>query len=133
MANGKVSILVVDDQPGIRQLLYEVLQVGHWEVRLAANAREALEEIGQSPPLLAIIDLKMPCMNGLELLQEIKRQGFQGEVVVLSAYNDAELLSQARELGVKYWMVKPFDLDEFMELVVGTMRELEKRSGFLSS
>lgn len=132
-ADGKASILVVDDQPGIRQLLCEVLQVGRWEVRAAANGREALEEIRRSSPLLAIIDLKMPGMNGLELLQEMRKRDFQGEAVILSAYSDTELLLQARELGVRYWMSKPFDLDEFQEMVTRAMHELEKRSGFLPS
>lgn len=131
VANGRPSILVVDDQPSIRQLLFEALHGDRWEVRLAASAREALEQINRDSPLLAIIDLRMPGMSGLELLQEMRKRDFQGEVVILSAYSDTDLLLRAQALGVRYWMVKPFDLDEFQDLVASAMRELEERSGLL--
>lgn len=130
-ARARSTILIVDDQPAIRQLLVEVLEGDRWEVRLAASAREALEQIERCAPLLAIVDLRMPGMNGLELLQEMRKQDFRGEVVILSAYSDTDLLMRAQALGVRYWMVKPFDLDEFQNLVANAMRELEERSGLL--
>ena len=127
----KPVVLVVDDQPGIRELLFEVLQDERWEVRLAANAREALAEVAAKSPALAIIDLRLPGMNGLELLREMRRQQFRGQVVVLSAYSDTDLALEARALGAAYWLNKPFDLDELLGLVEELLGEAPKRSGLL--
>ncbi|MGB9919975.1 MAG: response regulator [Moorellales bacterium] len=126
--SGKPVVLVVDDQPGIRELLFEVLQDARWEVRLAANAREALTEVATNPPALAIIDLRLPGMNGLELLREMRRRQFRGQVVVLSAYSDTDAALEAKNLGAAYWFSKPFDLDELVGAVEELLGEAPKRS-----
>jgi two-component system response regulator (stage 0 sporulation protein F) len=128
----KPAILVVDDQPAIRQLLFEALQDDRWEVRLASGAFEALQQVACDPPTLAIIDLRLPGMSGLELLREMRKLEYRGEVLVLSAYSDTDLLAEARALGASYWLTKPFDLDDLQSLVEEVMFGRQERSELLS-
>ena len=122
----KASILVVDDMPGIRELLHEVLTGEHWEVKLASTALEALEEVSTNSPGLAIIDVKMPGMNGLDLVREMRNRGFEGEVVMVSGYSDEDIREEARKQGIRHWVVKPFDLNDLHQLVARVMQEMEK-------
>lgn len=133
---GKRIVLILDDRPLIRALLSDALQMGDWEVRSAATPGEALETFKAGSPLMVVINLSMQGLELIPLLEEMKRFNFHGEAVVLSPYSDTrELLSEARDLmfeaqgfGLKYWMVKPFDLDEFRVFIQQAMQELERTS-----
>jgi DNA-binding response OmpR family regulator len=125
---GKPIILVVDENPTAGQLLGEVLHGNQWEIRTACSYGEALEKLATQPPLLTIINLRT---TSLELVEEIRRSSFTGEVILLTAADSQDLFPQAGALGVKYWVSKPFDLEELQALVEGAMRELVRRSDFI--
>jgi CheY-like chemotaxis protein len=111
------SILVVDDEPMIVRLLSQFLTLRGYQVRTAENGREALGLVEDSAPDLLVLDLYMPVMNGVELLQELKVRGFLGAVVVLTGSHDQELLRQTLELGSVDVLGKPVDLER-LALVV---------------
>ena len=79
-------ILVADDEEGIRILYKEELEDDGYEVRLAANGKEALELLAAFVPDLVILDIKMPDINGLDILQEIRKKYRNLPVILSSAY-----------------------------------------------
>ena len=111
------SILVVDDQMGVRRLLFEAFKEDGYDVRLAASGFEAISQVNSDPPRLILMDMKMPGMNGLEALREIKRLNPEVSVIMMTAYGELEIVAEAMKLGVKEYITKPFDINELRDLV----------------
>lgn len=115
------KILVVDDEFGVRSLLFETFREDQHEVETAENGSVALKSIIAFQPDLILMDMKMPGMNGLETLEQIRAIGSRVDVIMMSAYEDNRNIEQAKELGVLYYMGKPFDLFELRERVSGIL------------
>jgi len=111
------KILVVDDQFGVRRLLFETFREDQHEVEMAANGAEALQLLIDFKPDLILMDMKMPGMNGLETLGQIRALDRQVGVIMMTAYGDTQNMEQAKDLGILYYMGKPFDLFELRERV----------------
>lgn len=111
------KILVVDDQLGVRRLLFETFKEDQYEVEMAANGTEALQLLKMFEPDLILMDMKMPGMNGLETLSQIRALDRKVSVIMMTAYGDNQNMEQAKELGILYYMGKPFDLFELRERV----------------
>ena len=118
------KILVVDDQYGVRRLLFETFKEDHHEVIMASNGAEALQLLNNFEPDLILMDMKMPGMNGIEALGKIRALNNPVDVIMMTAYGDAQNMEQAKELGILYYMGKPFDLFELRDRV----REILKGS-----
>ena len=116
------KILVVDDQPGVRRLLFETFREDQHEVEMAANGSEAIQFLKTFEPDLILMDMKMPGMNGIETLRQIRDLDCQVGVIMMTAYGDAQNLEQAKDLGILYYMGKPFDLFELRERVRETLK-----------
>lgn len=110
-AGSGLSILVVDDEPMIGGLLTQFLSLRGHRVRTAANGREALALASQEAPQIAILDMYMPGMNGVEVLRALRAQGYGGGVIALTASQDEKLLQEMLELGSVDVMGKPVDLE----------------------
>ena len=110
MAQNKV--LIVDDQYGIRVLLYEVFGKEGYQTFQAANGKEALDIVMKQPPDLVILDMKIPGMDGLEILREIKKINSEIKVIMMTAYGELDMIKEATELGALTHFTKPFDIDE---------------------
>ncbi len=110
-------LLVVDDQPAIRQLLFEALTNDGFSVELAANGREALSKVKQKTPELILLDLKMPGMSGLETLREIHKISPNVPVILITAYGELSDPGEAERMGVRCLILKPFDLNEVRRIV----------------
>nr|WP_084666933.1 response regulator [Thermanaeromonas toyohensis] len=110
-------MLIVDDQPGVRRLLLEALRQAGFRVFQAASGEEGLQKIISEKPSLAILDMKMPGMSGVEFLRELHRRAWSLPIIVVTAYEDKDLAEQARKLGVQYFLHKPFDLSHLYHLV----------------
>ncbi|MDR3541146.1 MAG: response regulator [Desulfosporosinus sp.] len=104
------KILVVDDQLGVRRLLFETFREDQHEVEMAANGVEALQLLETFEPDLILMDMKMPGMNGLETLGQIRALGRQVGVIMMTAYGDTQNMEQAKDLGILHYIAKPFDL-----------------------
>lgn len=122
--NKPATILVVDDEEGIRDLLkYELGAQGH-EVVTAANGEEAIEKIKSRRFHLAISDIKMPKMDGLELLSAIKRVDPELEVIMATGFATIDTAVLAMKNGAYDFVQKPFQLDEMFSAVE---RALERK------
>ncbi len=105
-------VLIVDDQAGIRLLLQEVLEAEGFTVTLAADGLRAAALLEEIRPDLILLDMKMPGMNGLELMRLIHDRGLQLNVMMMTAYAELEMMEQARQLGALGHFGKPFDIQD---------------------
>lgn len=113
----KLKILVIDDQPGIRRLLTEVLQDEGYEVATAENGYDGLQAAKEIQPAVILMDMKMPGMDGIETLKELKQLGQQDKVIMMTAYGELETVNQARELGAYDYITKPFDIIALCQMI----------------
>jgi len=111
------TILIVDDQPGIRILLNEVFQKEGFQTILAANGLEALKLFNEHDVDCVILDMKIPGMNGLEILQNIKKQKEEVPVMMITAYGEQDLIDVALSEGALAYFTKPFNIFEVVNKV----------------
>ena len=104
------TILVIDDEPGIRDLLDTLLSGKGYDVVLADSGEKGLEVFRRARPDVVVLDLKMPGMGGLTVLQEIRRLNPKQPVIILTGAGTPESEQQARELGVTEYVEKHFSL-----------------------
>ncbi|MEC0184235.1 MULTISPECIES: response regulator [Paenibacillus] len=108
----KKKVLIVDDQNGIRILLMEVFGSEGYETFQAANGKIALEIVEKEPPDLVLLDMKIPGMDGLEILKHLKAMNPDIKVIMMTAYGELDMIKEATELGALMHFTKPFDIDE---------------------
>lgn len=115
------KILVVDDQYGIRVLLCEILQKDGYKMFDAANGVQALKIVDQEKPDLVLLDMKIPGMDGLEILKRIKADNPQVDVIMMTAYGELNLINEAMSLGAITHFAKPFDIDDIREVIKNSL------------
>jgi two-component system response regulator (stage 0 sporulation protein F) len=113
----KGKILIVDDQFGIRILLNEVLQKEGYETFQAANGVQALEIVTKNPPDLVLLDMKIPGMDGIEILKRMKVIEKDIRVIIMTAYGELDMIQEAKDLGALTHFAKPFDIDDIRAAV----------------
>lgn len=116
------KILIVDDQPGIRLLLNEVFKKEGYTPHLAANGMEALKIFEQEPIDCVLLDMKIPGMNGIEILGHLKAKNEKIPVIMMTAYGEQDLIDEAIQLGASNYFTKPFNIFE----VVNEVKEILK-------
>jgi two-component system response regulator AtoC len=119
------SVLVVDDEPSIRHVVSVVLNDHGYEPRAVATAAEALKEVAARPYDVVLTDVRMPGMDGLALLAEVRRLQPEAVVVVMSAYGSRDTALEAMRAGAADYIAKPFRPDE-LALVLGKVQERER-------
>ncbi|WP_284642876.1 response regulator [Paenibacillus silviterrae] len=110
-------IVIVDDQYSIRLLLKVALEADGHEVFDTAEGHVALKYMEETQVDIALLDLKMPGMDGLELLTCMRHKGIPTPVVMMTAYMESSLIKEAQKLGLLGYMSKPFDIDEMRSIV----------------
>jgi DNA-binding NtrC family response regulator len=105
------KILVIDDEQGIRDLLDTLLRRKGYVVVLAESGRKGLELFRRDHPDVIILDMKMPGMDGLTVLQEIRSLDPRQPVIILTGAGTAEMEQQVRALGATEFVEKEFSLD----------------------
>ncbi|MFF2890210.1 response regulator [Paenibacillus sp. NPDC057967] len=108
----KKKVLIVDDQNGIRVLLLEVFSSEGYHTFQAANGKIALEIVKLEAPDLVLLDMKIPGMDGLEILKHIKAIDPSIKVIMMTAYGELDMIKEATDLGALMHFTKPFDIDE---------------------
>ncbi|EIT83865.1 two-component system, sporulation family, response regulator, stage 0 sporulation protein F [Fictibacillus macauensis ZFHKF-1] len=111
------KILIVDDQYGIRILLNEIFQREGYETFQAANGVQALAIVEKETPDLVILDMKIPGMDGLEILRRVKKMNESIQVIIMTAYGELDMIHEAIQLGAITHFAKPFDIDEIRAAV----------------
>ena len=123
------TLLIVDDEEIEREGMAQFIPWDSYEIKVVSTARngaEGLEKIAKFPPDLAIVDIKMPVMNGIEMIRQAKEQYPDMTFVVLSGYGDYEFTSQAMELGVRHYILKPCDESKMIPVLNKAFAELEE-------
>ena len=109
------TLLLVDDDVSLRERMSRAMTARGLHVRTAANGTEALVTARASRPDLAVVDLKMPGMNGMELLAEIKKVSPATRVVMLTGYGSIANTVEAMREGAENYVTKPADADQVLE------------------
>ena len=110
-------VLVVDDEQGMREDLAAILQKEDREILQAENGRKALDQLQATQVDLVLSDIRMPDMDGLDLLGEIRRQWPEMPVIMLTAFASTETAIAALRAGAYDYLRKPFSLDEVRNCV----------------
>jgi len=116
----KTRILIADDEEGIRESLNLILGE-EYELVFAKDGEETVAHLRREPFELILLDIKMPRMDGLEVLKRIKGNGVSTPVLVLTAYQSVELAKEAIKLGALDYLPKPFDRDHLLQSVRGIL------------
>lgn len=123
------TLLIVDDEEIEREGMAQFIPWDTYEMKVVGTARngaEGLEKIAKYKPDLAIVDIKMPVMNGIEMIRKAKEQYPDMTFVVLSGYGDYEFTSQAMELGVRHYILKPCDEGKMIPVLNKAIAELDE-------
>ncbi len=120
----KPYILVVDDEPSIREFLQIMLKREKMQVETASNGREALEKLATQSFDLIISDIQMPEVSGLELLAKVKEKDPEALVLMITAFGSTESAVEAMKLGAYDYLTKPFKIDD---VKIRLKKALEKR------
>ena len=126
---GLYTLLIVDDEEIEREGMAQFIPWDSYEMKVVSTARngaEGLEKIAKYRPDLAIVDIKMPVMNGIEMIRQAREQYPDMTFVVLSGYGDYEFTSQAMELGVRHYILKPCDESKMIPVLNKAFAELEE-------
>ncbi|NUB43196.1 sigma-54-dependent Fis family transcriptional regulator [Fertoebacter nigrum] len=117
------SILIVDDERDIRELIGDILRDEGFAVRLAGNSDDCMAEINAEPPSLMILDiwLKDSRMDGIDILKTVKRDNPDVPVVIISGHGNIEIAVAAIKQGAYDFIEKPFNIDQLMVVVSRAM------------
>jgi len=111
-------VLIAEDDSELRELLALVLEHAGYKVCQCSNGEQLLAQLNQQPAFdLVISDIRMPGLNGLEVLAQRNKKMPQPPFICMTAFGDEQTHRKARHLGAVATIDKPFDLDELMELV----------------
>lgn len=119
----KTKILIVDDEPDINVLLSSYLAEEGFKVYTATRPLQAIELVKNNTVDLALIDLAMPEMNGIELLKKLKEIKPNLEAIMITAYKDAEKVVEAFRVGAYDCIFKPFNLKYLRNAIMAKMLE----------
>lgn len=123
MAEDKINVLIADDEESLRATIAAWLGDEGFEVDQAADGLEAIKKVQGKDFDIALLDIKMPGANGLEVLRFIKKNSNPTEVVMMTGMSDVGMAVEAMKLGAKEYLTKPVDLDQ----LVPQLRSLIKK------
>lgn len=117
MTNGKISLLIVDDEVPFLEAIARRLRMRDFDVVTAANGPAALEAARRQLFDLALLDLKMPGMNGREVLEALREQHHFLEVIILTGHGSLDSAVECTKLGAFKYLPKPYELDRLIEVL----------------
>src|SRR5258706_6661614 len=125
-------LLVVDDEVPVLKLIERIAHKGGFDVVTCASGAEAMRTLMRKPADLAMLDLRMPDVNGLDLLRQIRSAVPGCEVILMTAYAAVDSAVEAIKLGAREYLTKPFDFDRLRELLLDIRLELERRANVVA-
>ncbi len=128
----KYTVLVVDDEKNVRDLLKEILEEEDYTVFEADNGKKAVEEVTEKYPDCILLDVRMPVMDGMEAFLKIREIAPDLPVIFLTAYGSSDVAIKAMKKGAYDYLTKPFDIDE-LKIKVKKAIELKELSASLDS
>jgi DNA-binding NtrC family response regulator len=106
------KILIIDDDSDIQLVLSDIIKSEGYEVITAYNGEKALEKIREHSPDLVLLDIKLPGMDGMKVLEEIKKTNKSLIVIMLTGYGEIKDAVQAMKMGAFNYITKPFENEE---------------------
>ena len=115
--SSKPRILIVDDEERFRNTMSKLLTVEGYEVSIAGTGQEALEMLRLNLHDLVILDVRMPEMNGVQVLSEIKKIDVSLEVIIMTGYASVDTAKEIMKLGAYDYLLKPYAIAELLEKI----------------
>ncbi len=125
MSKKDVSILIVDDEPLIRESLYEILRIDGYCVQMASTAEEALQTLERGKIDIIVTDFKLPKMSGMELLEQIKTADSSVDIIMMTGYGSIEMAVDAMKKGAYDYITKPIN-DSEIKIIINKIVEKKK-------
>ena len=126
----KARILVIDDDESIRSALSLVLKEKGYEVDVAINGQEAISKSKASFYNLALVDLRLPDMDGIRLLTEMRETVPKMVKIIITGYPSLENAIEAVNRGADAYMVKPYNIDDLMRTIEESLRKQEEEKRY---
>ena len=117
MAKHKIKLLLVENDTVIRSIYQQVLQKTVSEILLARNGEEGFNIFQQEKPDLILTDIRMPLVNGLDMIKKIRQEDKSIRIIIISAYSESRYFINAIELGVKGFLTKPIKNDHLQKVI----------------
>lgn len=127
-----MKIIIVEDEKSIRNGLVKMLPKLNPEYEVIGSAKDGVEgyqRIKAEMPELVIMDIEMPEMDGLTMLEKLRQEGFTGKAVVLTAYSDFAYAKRAIELGIENYLLKPIKIEELKKTLETVSASLKQEAG----
>jgi len=122
MAKEKISLLVVDDNPKVAWMLREGLSRDEYDILAAPDGKKGIQMMIEEQPQVIVLDIKLPGMNGMEVLERIRSINRRVEIIMLSGYGETKQIVKAMKLGASDFISKPFDVEE-VDIVIHSVLE----------
>ncbi len=113
----KISVLIVDDDVNLGDTLLDILEAKGYDAEFVSSGKKALNKVEEKKYDIVLMDIKMPGMNGVETLKQVNLLSPLTTVVMVTAFAQDELVSQAREEGALQVLSKPLDIDQIAEFL----------------
>jgi DNA-binding response OmpR family regulator len=129
MLNDLKKVLIVDDEETLTWSMAKSLSKDKdkYEVLIANNGREAINLLNENEIDLVISDIRMPDINGLDLLVNIKKEHPQTKVIIMTAYGSSDVQKEANRRGSLYYVEKPFEISDIRKIIIDL---IGKKKGF---
>lgn len=114
-AENAKEVLVVEDDPVIREVLSETLAIGNYDISRAADGKKALAGIRRNPPFAVILDLGLPGLDGMEVCRFVKKEFPDVRIIIVTARDDARDREEGLRAGADCYLAKPFSPLELLE------------------
>ena len=125
--NPEATIVVVDDEPSIRELVSASLHFSGFDVKTASNGTEAIDVITQADPDLVVLDVMLPDIDGFTVTRRIRQQGVEAPVLFLTARDDTQDKVMGLTVGGDDYVTKPFSLEEVVARIRAILRRTKEQ------
>jgi len=119
-----IKVLVVDDDSQVCKTVGKMLQENNYQVQTYTQPRQALQAVRKTPFDIGVIDIKMPDVSGVELVEKIKAEDDRVAMLVMTAYPDVQSAAETMRLGVRDYITKPFSEEQLLGSVERIAKEL---------
>lgn len=108
-------VLIVDDEESVRKSLKDILSANSYRVETACHGNEALEKIASLNPSAVVMDIRMPDLDGIKVLELVRQKGHDVPIILITAYGSTETIIEAMQLGAFDYLLKPLSITELLE------------------
>ena len=133
MQEDRSTVLIVDDEVAVADLLEDALTLGGYQTLRAANGMEALRLVREQSPDLLLLDINMPLINGFEVLERMRTKGIETPVLFLTARDDRDDEKHGLKLGADDYVTKPFGVEELILRVKAVLRRAKTEPEVVST